>query len=78
MAANTSIVGKYVASVDVAGAAGDGVIDVTFKSGAPTNSHIFGKHLVFSPVTHAGSIEWNCNVTGTTVENKYRPTVCRD
>ena len=79
LAANTSIVGKYVSPVDVAGAAGDGVIDVTFKSAAPANSHIYGAHLIFSPVTHAGSIEWNCNTAaGTTVENKYRPTVCRD
>ena len=79
LAANTSIVGKYVSQVDVTGSQGDGVIDVTFKSQAPANSHIYGAHLVFSPVTHAGSIEWNCNsAAGTTVENKYRPTVCRD
>ena len=79
LASLASITGKYVASVDVAGAAGDGVIDVLFKSTVPTNTHIQGAHLIFSPVTHAGSIEWNCNTAaGTTVENKYRPTVCRD
>ena len=35
--------------------------------------------LVFSPITHAGSIEWNCKTSaGTNVENKYRPSICRD
>ena len=38
-----------------------------------------GDALVFSPITHAGSIEWSCNTAaGTTVESKYRPTPCRD
>jgi len=77
LALPTSIVGKYVASVDVATKAG--VIDVLFKSSSPANAKIYGKHLMFSPVTHEGSIEWNCGASaGTTVDNKYRPTVCRD
>ena len=69
-----SIVGKYVAQVDASG----GPIVVTFNN---TNAHtnIRGKLLVFSPITHAGSIEWSCDGNaGTTIDNKYRPTPCRD
>ena len=39
---------------------------------------ITGGHLGFSPITHAGSIEWTCNGAITTIDNKYRPTPCRD
>ena len=59
LATPASITGKYVESVDVFTAPGK--IDVLFKNAAPANSHIFGKHLMFSAVTHEGSIEWNCN-----------------
>ena len=75
LAKDTSITGKYVAKVDVA--TKPGVILVTFKNAAPTNKNIFGKVLAFSPVPHEGSIEWNCNTSDTTVDPKYRPTVCR-
>ena len=78
LASPASITGKYVESVDVT-SANPGQIVVKFKSATPTNSKIQGKLLVFSPVTHEGSIEWNCNGSaGTDVDNKYRPTVCRD
>jgi type IV pilus assembly protein PilA len=75
LAQPASISGKYVEKVDVA--TKPGVILVTFKGVAPTNKNIFGKVLAFSPVPHEGSIEWNCNVSDTTVDPKYRPTVCR-
>ena len=75
LAKPASITGKYVDNVDVAST--PGVILVTFKNTAPTNSHIFGKVLAFSPIAHEGSIEWNCNISATTVDPKYRPTVCR-
>ena len=77
LASPGSIVGKYVANVNVGNTPGR--IEVTFKGNAPANSKIYNDVLVFSPVTHAGSIEWNCDGdTGTTVESKYRPTVCRE
>jgi type IV pilus assembly protein PilA len=79
LAAPASIVGKYVKTVDVGNV--DGRIQVLFESSAPQEAHtlIDGDLLVFSPVTHAGSIEWRCKTAqGTTVENKFRPTVCRD
>ena len=74
LAAATDISGKYVTQVDVATT--PGVIDVTFGNQAHTA--ISGLHLAFSPITHAGSIEWSCNGTTTTIDNKYRPTPCRD
>ena len=79
LALPTSIVGKYVSQVDVG--ATPGQIQVTYSATAPQEAHanIDTKLLVFSPVTHAGSIEWRCKTAqGTTVDNKYRPTVCRD
>jgi type IV pilus assembly protein PilA len=70
-----SISGKYVDQVDVG--ATDGQIQVRFGNDAHTA--ITADLLVFSPITHAGSIEWSCNsAAGTTVDNKYRPTPCRD
>jgi type IV pilus assembly protein PilA len=72
----TEIKGKYVTQVDVGGTT-DGAIEVTFGNEAHTA--IATKLLVFSPITHAGSIEWSCDTNaGTTVDNKYRPTPCRD
>ena len=81
-----SITGTYVASVGVTagvGAGGGKIIahfcDSTCVPAKRSNSAINGKALAFSPVTHAGSIEWNCKSTaGTSVVNKHRPTVCRD
>lgn len=75
LALPASIVGKYVDQVDASG----GVIKVRFSSNAPREAHtaINADVLAFSPITHAGSIEWKCDVALTTVEDKYRPTVCR-
>jgi len=77
LALPASITGKYVDNVDVFTTPGK--IQVTFKGAAPANTKIQNKILMFSPITHEGSIEWNCGTTaGTTVDSKYRPTVCRD
>jgi type IV pilus assembly protein PilA len=55
-----SIVGNYVSQVDVG--ATDGQIQVQFSDQSPqeANSKITGLTLIFSAVSHAGSIEWNC------------------
>ena len=82
----SSIFGSYVVSVGVTSGtgAGGGRILAHFASAANAtprnaNSALDTKILGFSPITHAGSIEWNCKSTaGTTVLNKHRPTVCRD
>ena len=56
-----SIAGNYVESITVnAGTAG--IIGAQFSNTAPreANAALNTEDLLFSPVTHAGSIEWNC------------------
>ena len=76
LATAASISGSYVESVGVAG----GVIMAHYDSDThKANVAINNDILAFSPITHAGSIEWNCKSSaGSTVENKYRPSICRD
>lgn len=71
LATPASISGRYVSSLNAA----NGIIDVTFGPGA--HQHIQGGHLLFSPVTHAGSVEWICNRSNT-LNEKYVPPVCRN
>ncbi len=68
----TSVVGKYVTQVEVAG----GVITATM--GNEANALVATKIFVLSPITNAGSIEWNCRSgAGTTIQDKYLPKACR-
>lgn len=69
MAAAASINGKYVTSVTVAAG------KVTALFGGSSSSKITGKNLVLSPVDKGGSIDWTC--TGSSVDKKYLPSVCR-
>jgi prepilin-type N-terminal cleavage/methylation domain len=71
--APSSIGGSYVSSVDVT----NGIIKVLYN-GPKANSAItpISKYLVLSPVSHAGSIVWNC--TPSTLDAKYLPTSCRN
>ena len=74
-----SVKGTYVISVGVHIGQIDAHFCDTTCTGTKANVALNGKVLAFSPLTHAGSIEWNCKSTaGTTVINKHRPTVCRD
>jgi type IV pilus assembly protein PilA len=68
-----SITGKYVSTVQVTGT---GLVDATFNS-TNANKAIQGDALVFSPSTSAGSVSWNCAVSGTNVSDTYLPTTCR-
>jgi type IV pilus assembly protein PilA len=77
-----SIAGSYVGSL---GVTQEGVIMAHFADSTianPTggnfkaNAKILGAVLSFSPITHAGSIEWNC-YGDTTLLNKWLPTTCR-
>ena len=79
LATAASITGKYVLDVNAASPT-QGKITVTFGKQAHTAIQTANANrLVFSPITHAGSIEWTCNgQAGTTILNKYRPTPCRD
>lgn len=72
LAQSGSIIGKYVVDLDATG----GLIDVEF-GGTEANTAIVGQHLVYSPITHAGSIEWVCNRSNALAE-KYVPAVCRN
>ena len=72
LASASSIVGKYVSKLDASG----GVIDVTF-GGPTTNVKIKNQHILYSPVTHAGSIEWVCNHSNA-LAAKYVPATCRN
>jgi type IV pilus assembly protein PilA len=73
LAKAASITGKYVSKVDAA----NGIIKATF-GGNEVNAKISGQVLAFSAVTSAGSIQWNCKTSNTTVTAKYLPTACRN
>ncbi|MGH8147092.1 MAG: pilin [Rhodanobacteraceae bacterium] len=71
LAQASSIIGRYVAKVDVA----KGKITATFNtSGA--NKAIQNDTVVLSPWTQGGSILWTC--TPSTVNPKYLPSSCRE
>ena len=75
LAQPTSIIGNYVGSVNVA----TGKIVATY-SRPQANAKINGKVLVFSPYSaQGGSMGWSCKnpSSGTNVDLKYLPTVCR-
>jgi len=70
LALSTSISGKYVSGVDVNG----GRITIAFQ-GTEANKAISSSTLIFSPVTHVGSISWTCS--SGSLDSKYLPTACR-
>jgi len=83
-----SISGSFVSEVRVAGVGcpaplGAGTILTLFSSVAPQEAHsdINTAALLFSPVTHAGSIEWKCKrfvIGGAVVlRDKWLPSSCR-
>lgn len=73
-AAASSIVGTYVASVGVT----SGRITAHFASPPTRNANpkLNAQFLIFSPVTHAGSLEWICNPSNLLLE-KWVPAICR-
>ena len=77
LSAPTSIQGTYVASV---GVGATGIITAHFSNagGKKANAKINGESLSFSPITHAGSIEWACNKSSSTLKDKWVPTICRN
>ncbi|QEE23833.1 prepilin-type N-terminal cleavage/methylation domain-containing protein [Rhodanobacter glycinis] len=70
--APASIAGKYVSGVNVT----SGMITVSFAT-AQANAAIYGQQLVLSPTQGTGSINWSCSNSGTTLDPKYLPSVCR-
>ena len=73
LAQSTSIVGKYVSSVDVSG----GKITVAFDT-ASSNIQIRNDVLVLTPFRDgSGNLGWRCGSPETTVPEKYLPISCR-
>jgi len=83
-----SIVGSYVSETAVAGEGcpppmGSGTILTTFSSNEPfkANAGIDTASLLFSPITHAGSVSWRCKrflLGGSVViRDKWLPSSCR-
>lgn len=71
--APANIKGNYVTGVEVGAG---GAIKVTF--GNKANTAISGKALTLTPTFNAGSTSWTCVGAGTTVDNKYLPSSCRN
>lgn len=74
----TKIKGKYVTSVTVGGGGLASQITVAFNN-PDTPPEITGKALEYSSTVVAGdgSVDWECNGAGTTVEARYLPAECR-
>lgn len=71
LASSGSITGSYVSDLTVAG----GQIKVSYNT-TKANAAIHSQNLVLSPVTSAGSINWNC-AAHSTLSIQYLPTTCR-
>ena len=74
LSAAASINGSYVSQID----ASNGRIVATYESTAPqkANAAIDGKTLIFSPITQAGSIKWNCKSATSNLKQKWCPSSC--
>ena len=68
-----SITGEYVGAVSVS----NGLISATY-SGVKANKAIKtpALKLLFSPITHAGSIEWHCKSLSGQLKQKWCPSSC--
>ena len=71
LAVAASIEGNYVTGVNIGTVAGQ--IQVTY--GNQANGAITGDILIFSAITNAGSVQWDCQ--SATILAKYLPTSCR-
>jgi type IV pilus assembly protein PilA len=72
LAALASITGNYVSQVDVS----SGSVVATFSNTSPqtANAKINSMTLIFSPITHAGSIQWACK--SSTLSQKWCASSC--
>ena len=69
VASPRSVTGIYVSSVSIV----NGVIHAHMRSTSISES-IKGERLTLSPVTHSGSVEWDCS---SLAADKYLPSTCR-
>ena len=70
LANKASILGQYVTQVDVGTT--KGTVQATY--GGKANTAITNLILIFSAITHAGSIEWHCTSTG--LKQKWCASSC--
>ena len=70
----TGITGNYVLSTSVA--TNPGTIQATFGKESHDKLINAGAILIFSAVTHAGSVEWNC--LSDTIETKWLASSCEN
>ena len=69
-----NITGKYVQTVTVTAAGGNGVITVLY--GLDANANINGASLTMTAQDNAGSVGWTC-ADGAGLQNKWLPAACR-
>ena len=69
-----NIRGKYVQTVTVTAAGGNGVITVLY--GVDANANINGAQLTMTAADNAGSVSWTC-ADGGGLQNKWLPAACR-
>ena len=78
LAAAADIEGNYVASVTVGNATGIITMAYANTGDQSANKAINGATLILSPVTNAGSIDWNCVGGNTLCTNpQWLPAACR-
>ena len=78
LAAAASIEGNYVSSVAVQNGSGQILITYSNTNDQNANAAINGATLQLSPITNAGSVDWNCNginILGTNPQ--WLPAACR-
>jgi type IV pilus assembly protein PilA len=71
LATGTSIKGNAVKSVTVSSTK-PGQIEIVYNDKVAD-----GKKLVLSPTTGAGGVQWKCGATGSDLDVKWRPAICR-
>jgi type IV pilus assembly protein PilA len=73
VATDASIAGSYVSKVQISNT---GTINA-YYGGPKANAKIgTAAYLTFSPITHAGSIEWRCK-NGSGITGKWLPSSCQ-
>ena len=75
LAPPANIIGKYVSSVTVTAAGGDGVITVLY-AGPDANAALGGASLTLTATDNVGSIGWDC-AGATGMLSKWLPSACR-
>lgn len=76
LAPPVDITGKYVTSVTVTGNGNNGMVTVSFAQ-PDTPMEITGAALEYFAIVNGGSVDWECNGAGTTVDPRYLPAECR-